>query len=83
MCVQVSPVDRSPANHGAHLSAAACDILDGQIGGYERLENSTPGFTMAAYQHVIPGMQVQAAQIFAGILQRCADLPASTRQKSR
>lgn len=33
MCVQVIPVDRSPANHGAHLFAAACDILDGQIGG--------------------------------------------------
>ena len=79
MCVRVIPVDRSPANHGAHLFAAACDILDGQIGGYERLENSTPGFKMATNQHVIPGMQVEAAQTLAGILQRCADLPASTR----
>ena len=27
----------------------------------ERLGHSTPGFTMATYQHVIPGMQQQAA----------------------
>jgi integrase len=39
----------------------------------ERLGHSTPGFTMATYQHVIPGMQQQAAQTFADILQRCAD----------
>jgi integrase len=45
----------------------------------ERLGHSTPGFTMATYQHVIPGMQEEAAHIFAGILEACADLPASTR----
>ena len=45
----------------------------------ERLGHSTPGFTMATYQHVIPGMQEEAAQTFADILEGCADLPASTR----
>ena len=45
----------------------------------ERLGHSTPGFTMATYQHVIPGMQQEAAQTFADILQGCADLPTSTR----
>ena len=45
----------------------------------ERLGHSTPGFTMATYQHVIPGMQQEAARTFAEILERCADLPASTR----
>lgn len=45
----------------------------------ERLGHSTPGFTMATYQHVIPGMQEEAAHTFAGILEACADLPASTR----
>jgi integrase len=45
----------------------------------ERLGHSTPGFTMATYQHVIPGMQAEAAHTFAGILDACADLPASTR----
>jgi integrase len=44
----------------------------------ERLGHSTPGFTMATYQHVIPGMQQQAAQTFADILQARADLPTST-----
>ena len=34
----------------------------------ERLGHSTPGFTMATYQHVIPGMQQEAAQTFADIL---------------
>jgi integrase len=38
----------------------------------ERLGHSTPGFTMATYQHVIPGMQGEAAQTFAGILAGCA-----------
>ncbi len=45
----------------------------------ERLGHSTPGFTMATYQHVIPGMQEEAAHTFAGILEACADLPASSR----
>ena len=45
----------------------------------ERLGHSTPGFTMATYQHIIPGMQEEAAQTFADILERCAALPASTR----
>ena len=39
----------------------------------ERLGHSTPGFTMATYQHVIPGMQEEAAQTFAGILEASAD----------
>ena len=38
----------------------------------ERLGHSTPGFTMATYQHVIPGMQGEAAQTFAGPLAGCA-----------
>jgi integrase len=42
----------------------------------ERLGHSTPGFTMATYQHVLPGMQAEAAKTFAKLL---APLPASTR----
>lgn len=42
----------------------------------ERLGHSTPGFTMATYQHVLPGMQAEAAKTFAELL---APLPASTR----
>jgi integrase len=44
-----------------------------------RLGHSTPGFTMATYQHVIPGMQAEAAHTFAGILEASAGLPTSTR----
>ena len=42
----------------------------------ERLGHSTPGFTMATYQHVLPGMQAEAARAFAGLLE---PLPDSTR----
>jgi integrase len=34
----------------------------------ERLGHSTPAFTMATYQHVLPGMQAEAARTFAAIL---------------
>ena len=34
----------------------------------ERLGHATPGFTMATYQHVLPGMQADAARVFAGLL---------------
>lgn len=34
----------------------------------ERLGHSNPGFTMAVYQHVIPGMQAEAAAAFAHLL---------------
>jgi integrase len=42
----------------------------------ERLGHSTPGFTMATYQHVLPGMQAEAARTFAALLE---DPPDSTR----
>jgi integrase len=45
----------------------------------ERLGHSTPGFTMATYQHVIPGRQQEAAKTFGDILRSSADLPTSTR----
>ncbi len=45
----------------------------------ERLGHSTPGFTMATYQHVIPRMQEQAAETFASLLEPGEVLPASTR----
>ena len=38
----------------------------------ERLGHSTPGFTMATYQHVIPGMQHEAALTFAQLLHDAA-----------
>lgn len=34
----------------------------------ERLGHSNPGFTMSVYQHVIPGMQAEAAAKFAHLL---------------
>ncbi len=43
----------------------------------ERLGHSTPGFTMATYQHIIPGLQPEAAQTFADLLEASTDLPAS------
>ena len=34
----------------------------------ERLGHATPGFTMATYQHVLPGMQAEAARMFASVI---------------
>ena len=34
----------------------------------ERLGHSTPAFTMATYQHVLPGMQAEAAATFASLM---------------
>ena len=34
----------------------------------ERLGHATPRFTMATYQHVLPGMQADAARLFAGLI---------------
>ena len=44
----------------------------------ERLGHSTPAFTMAVYQHVLPGMQRDAASVFEGLVTPRAE-PASTR----
>lgn len=34
----------------------------------ERLGHAHPGFTMATYQHVLPGMQADAARRFVAII---------------
>jgi len=34
----------------------------------ERLGHATPGFTMATYQHMLPGMQADAARLFASLI---------------
>jgi integrase len=34
----------------------------------ERLGHASPAFTMAVYQHVIPGMQAEAARAFAALI---------------
>ena len=51
----------------------------------ERLGHSTPAFTMATYQHVLPGMQAAAAATFADILHNAEPglLPGTGRWKHR
>lgn len=44
----------------------------------ERLGHSSPAFTMATYQHILPGMQADAAATFASLLEPDV-LPGSTR----
>ena len=41
----------------------------------ERLGHATPAFTMATYQHVLPGMQAEAARAFAAILDTSTGSP--------
>ena len=47
----------------------------------ERLGHSTLGFTMATYQHVLPGMQAEAADLFGKLLRAPRTSTASTRWK--
>jgi integrase len=44
----------------------------------ERLGHSSPAFTMATYQHILPGMQADDAATFAALLESHV-LPGSTR----
>lgn len=48
----------------------------------ERLGHSNPAFTMATYQHILPGMQAEAADTFAALLHNGASngfYPEETR----
>lgn len=39
----------------------------------ERLGHASPAFTMNVYQHVLPGMQAEAAELFAEVLRQAAE----------
>ena len=45
----------------------------------ERLGHSNPGFTMSVYQHVLPGMQAEAAVAFAQVLRNAHEARADER----
>jgi integrase len=52
----------------------------------ERLGHATPGFTIDTYQHVLPGMQAQAARVFEQLVApgaRPADQPSENSEKTR
>lgn len=46
----------------------------------ERLGHASPGFTLNVYQHVIPGMQAEAAATFSQLL---SAIPAETQDQPR
>jgi len=41
----------------------------------ERLGHASPAFTMTVYQHVIPGMQAEAANVFSDLVANSSDTP--------
>jgi len=41
----------------------------------ERLGHSSPAFTMTVYQHVLPGMQADAAAMFSDVVFGIAERP--------
>jgi integrase len=45
----------------------------------ERLGHSNPAFTMSVYQHVIPGMQADAAALFSALIAP-RDAPGPSQQ---
>ncbi len=74
---------RSNHTHGTLLVAAGVPIRVVS----ERLGHATPTLTIETYQHVLPGMQADAARTFeqlivAGVLPE-VDPPVEGRQKRR
>ncbi|MGH9156909.1 MAG: site-specific integrase, partial [Acidimicrobiales bacterium] len=49
----------------------------------ERLGHSNPAFTMTVYQHVIPGMQAEAASVFSDLIAKSADIPNPSTAEAR
>jgi hypothetical protein len=41
----------------------------------ERLGHASPAFTISVYQHVIPGMQADAATVFSDLVATALDPP--------
>lgn len=49
----------------------------------ERLGHATTGFTIETYQHVLPGMQADAAKLFAALVDASTgDARSKTRKTS-
>ncbi len=49
----------------------------------ERLGHATPGFTIETYQHVLPGMQGEAARVFERLVTAPADGQSEKSEKTR
>ena len=52
---------------------------------HERTDPAAPGFTIDTYQHVLPGMQAEAARIFEQLVApgTSSEKPEKTREKRR
>ncbi len=48
--------------------------------GSERLGHSSPAFTMTTYQHVLRGLQAEAATTFQRLIQANGDLEGSVER---
>jgi integrase len=49
----------------------------------ERLGHATPAFTIDTYQHVLPGMQADAARVFERLVAPELPPPPTRREKTR
>ena len=49
----------------------------------ERLGHAAPAFTIETYQHVLPGMQAEAARIFVRLIVPSSEKSEKTREKRR
>jgi Phage integrase family len=49
----------------------------------ERLGHATPAFTIDTYQHVVPGMQADAARVFEQIVAPVLPPTNDSREKTR
>ena len=49
----------------------------------ERLGHATPSFTIDTYQHVLPGMQADAARVFLDVVSSDARIGREKSEKTR
>jgi hypothetical protein len=62
---------RESISQSASPETFAVEVAHGVVGVNAvgaSARHATPGFTMATYQHVLPGMQADAARVFAGLI---------------
>jgi integrase len=76
-CVPILRLHDLRHTHGTLLIAAGVPVKVVS----ERLGHAAPGFTIDTYQHVLPGMQAEAARIFEQLV--APDAPTEKSEKTR
>jgi integrase len=78
-CVPILRLHDLRHTHGTLLIAAGVPVKVVS----ERLGHAAPSYTIDTYQHVLPGMQADAARIFEQLVAPSTETSEKTREKRR